>query len=114
MSYHGDERRIHRVMITKNTEYHLRGLLCVAVRKGEHPLNFNHSAVGQKLEGSFGFSSETGFAQGQPGRPENGHRLVFSGDILTSPLTQIQRSSYEDFLNYPAPDATPPGSMLRS
>ena len=32
MSYEGSDRRVHQVFVTRNTEYHVRAELCVAVR----------------------------------------------------------------------------------
>jgi hypothetical protein len=32
MSYQGSDRRRHRLIVTRNTEYHLKDDLCVAVR----------------------------------------------------------------------------------
>ena len=32
MGYQGPDRRIHRVFVTRNTEYHVRAGVCVAVR----------------------------------------------------------------------------------
>jgi hypothetical protein len=102
MIHAATERRIHKVLFTRNTQYHMRGSHCVAVRKGAESLTVNHGAVGKELEGSFGYSTTEGFRLGSPGKPISGQRLLFTGDILTSALVKVERSSREDFLGYSA------------
>ena len=52
MGYQGHERRRHKVYITRNTEYHVRDGICVAVRD-RRSLSFRgaHIALNLKLEG---------------------------------------------------------------
>ncbi len=53
MSYDGTERRRHRVYMTRNTEYHVRDNVCVAVRDRKS-LDWRpaHIALDTKLEGA--------------------------------------------------------------
>ncbi len=56
-SYPGPERRVHRMYVTRNTEYHFRGEVCVAVRdrKTGRWLD-SHLAVNRRLTGGVRFS----------------------------------------------------------
>jgi hypothetical protein len=52
MSYKGSDRRRHRVYVTRNTEYHLRDGVCVAVRdRQSNSWRSAHIALNLKLEG---------------------------------------------------------------
>lgn len=52
MSYKGSDRRRHRVYVTRNTEYHLRDGVCVAVRdRQSNSWRSAHIALHLKLEG---------------------------------------------------------------
>ena len=93
MKYKGTERRIHRVYVTRNTEYHVRAGLCVAVRDlrrsawcDEHP------AIGRSLEGALRYKG-TGVlpvlddpAVGDAIYFRNGER-----DLVTSRVQRIDR-----------------------
>lgn len=55
-SYTGAERRHHVVFRTRNTEYHLRDQICVAVRDpktGEYVSD--HPALGRRMSGALRF-----------------------------------------------------------
>lgn len=78
-----------QILITKNTEYHVSGTMCVGVRdtrSGEW--NTAHPAIGAELLGSFHMRPD-GAMRAFPGRVDLGHRLYFAGDILTSPLVRV-------------------------
>jgi hypothetical protein len=52
MGYQGTDRRRHRVYVTRNTEYHLRDGICVAVRdRKSHTFRAAHIALNLKMEG---------------------------------------------------------------
>ncbi len=92
MSYSGPERRQHRILVTRNTEYHLRGELCVGVKAPAGGWDEEHRAVGCVLEGGIGVNSNGGFFAKIGSDLEPGFRLCFSGDVLTSPLLSILRT----------------------
>lgn len=72
-----------RVMITDNSEYHVRDDTCVAVRQRDGDWNKDHNAVGKPL---LGVLNEYG---AWLTRPEAGSRLYFAGDLLTSRVRSI-------------------------
>ena len=79
-----------RIMVTRNSEYHLRGVTCVGVRTKEGDWHTEHQAIGGVLEGAFGHDTQ-GIFRATPGpHPHIGQRLCFSGDVLTSPLKNIR------------------------
>jgi hypothetical protein len=52
MGYQGTDRRRHRVYVTRNTEYHLRDGICVAVRdRKSRAFRAAHIALNLKMEG---------------------------------------------------------------
>lgn len=56
MSYEGSERREHRLIVTRNTEYHLKGEVCVAVRdRNTKRWSEGHLAVQKRVEGGVKF-----------------------------------------------------------
>ena len=89
--YFGPERRIHKILVTRNTEYHLRAQECVAVRDiTSGAWRHNHKALGTTLRGSLVSTSAGGYRFSE-GCPEPGHRLYFSNDVYTSPVHTICR-----------------------
>lgn len=88
------ERRRHRVYVTRNTEYHFRDGVCVAVRdRTSGAFLPGHLAIRRKLHGGLRF-----FANGailpNPGEPAPGDALYFAADgrdLVTSPLERIER-----------------------
>ena len=100
MSYDGPERRRRKVLVTRNTEYHLDGRTCVGVRSDAGEWASTHRALGHMLEGSLGFSTGGGYEMGPPDAPRVGHRLCFSNDLLTSQLVEIRRPSQDTVTNY--------------
>jgi len=52
MAYEGNERRRHRVYVTRNTEYHIRDGVCVAVRdRRSRAFRAAHLALNLRVEG---------------------------------------------------------------
>ncbi len=86
------ERRQHRIYVTRNTEYHLRGRLCVGVRDvWTGRWSRNHPALGRRL---FGAVSPGRNGLEPVSEPRPGTILWFENgedDILTSVLTFVSR-----------------------
>lgn len=97
------ERRVHKVFITRNTEYHVRDKTCVAVRdrrSGEWLRA--HLALRSKLSGSIRFAP-AGQLEPNAGIPEVGESLFFhaSGrDLVTSTILAINRPAKDTLLAY--------------
>lgn len=100
-TFSGPERRQHRIFVTRNTEYHLRGRTCVAVRDvwtGRWARQ--HPALGRRLFGAV--------TPGQNGlepvsEPRTGTILWFENgddDILTSMLTYVSRPPRSALIHY--------------
>src|SRR5258706_4962888 len=85
------ERRIHKVFVTRNTEYHVRRGQVVAVRRrGTSEWLTGHSAMNLAVEGHV----EAGGFAPQPGAPSPGERLYLARpgkDVLTSTVVSIER-----------------------
>lgn len=110
MEYQGKERRRHRVYVTRNTEYHLRDNVCVAVRdRRSRAFRPAHVALNLKIEGGVKI-----FANGAMipniARPDVGDAIFFnhvSSDgqekqIVTSRIERIDRPSKRDVMLYPS------------
>lgn len=88
------ERRIHKVFVTRNTEYHVRRNLCVGVRdrrSGEWLRA--HLALRCQLSGSLRFSHDGG-VEPRPGNPSVGESLFFQAagrDLVTSTVVSVER-----------------------
>lgn len=99
-SYRGPERRRHRVLVTRNSEYHCRDDVCVAVRDRE-TLRFapNHPAIGKHFSGGLRFNDSGGIDSATMSLSDlkPGQQVCFSGDdggdrtLITSPLSAIER-----------------------
>ena len=109
MSYQGIERRRHRVYVTRNTEYHFRDGVCVAVRdRRSCAFRAAHLAHGLKLEGCIKIKP-TG-SMPSDAEPEIGDAIFFlqamsdgrPRQITTSRVERIDRPPREDVLRYPA------------
>lgn len=105
MAFEGSERRIHRVFVTRNTEYHIRRDLCVAVRdrrSGEWLRA--HMALRNRVHGGIRFSRSGGIVP-NPGAPKVGESLFFHAagrDLVTSPILSIDRPKREVVKAYPS------------
>ena len=103
--FRGTERRRHRVFMTRNTEYHFRDELCVAVRDrrtGEWLPG--HLALRRPLFGSIRFFMN-GALMPSPGEPKIGEALFFGDggrDLITSPLESVERPPKELVAEYPS------------
>lgn len=94
--YRGPERRVHRVYVTRNTEYHFRGERCVAVRDRRTGAWLkSHLAVQRRLAGGVRFyGNGTAIPSGE--EPKVGEALYFDDDgreLITSLLSSIERPS---------------------
>lgn len=94
MGYRGSDRRIHKVFVTRNTEYHVRQDQCIGVRdrrSGEWLKA--HLALRSKISGSIRFSREGGVVPNE-GRPQIGDSLFFQAsgrDLVTSSILAVER-----------------------
>lgn len=105
MSYDGPERRIHKVFVTRNTEYHVRQGTCVGVRDRETGAWIQrHFAVQRPVTGSIRFF-ENGALTASPGLPHVGESMYFEDvgrDMVTSSIVSVERprrdivEQYED------------------
>lgn len=83
--------RVHRVYVTRNTEYHVLGDLCIAVRdrrggvwRPEHP------ALGRRIKGSIRVLPGDAWEL-RRGMPRRGSSIYFSGDgPITSEVEHIR------------------------
>jgi hypothetical protein len=104
MAFKGNERRIHRVFVTRNTEYHVRRSVCIAVkdrRSGEWLRG--HLALRNRVHGGIRFSRSGGILP-NPGNPKVGESLFFHAagrDLVTSPILCVERPPREVVGSYP-------------
>ena len=102
--YQGPERRVHRMYVTRNTEYHFREDVCVAVRdrKTGRWLD-SHLAVNRRLTGGVKFH-QNGAAVPSLAPPRPGEALYFGEDgreLITSQLSAVERPEKALVLSYP-------------
>jgi len=97
-SFHGPERRRHRVYVTRNTEYHFRDGFCVAVRdRRTGSFLQSHLALRRRIHGGLRFFLN-GAIIPNPGEPQPGEALYFESagrDLVTSPLESVERPPKE-------------------
>lgn len=100
----GAERRIHKVYVTRNTEYHVKARVCVAVRdRVQREFLDTHPAVGRTLEGVLRIS-KNGITPAQ-GEPAVGDSIYFrrgERDLITSRVERVERPSREVVGQYPS------------
>jgi hypothetical protein len=103
-AYHGPERRRHRVFVTRNTEYHFRDGVCVAVRdRRTGEFLHGHLALCRTVEGGIRFFPN-GAIVPNAGEPRPGESIYFANgerDLITSPLERVERPSRELTQAYP-------------
>ena len=105
MAYTGPERRIHRVFVTRNTEYHVRKDTCVGVRdrqSGEWLVK--HFAVNLPISGAIRFF-ESGAMNANPGLPQIGESMYFEAagrDLVTSSVVSVERPKPDVVAQYEA------------
>jgi hypothetical protein len=102
--YDGPERRRRRVYFTRNTEYHFKDDVCVAVRRRDTmQWRVAHVALQRTLSGCVKFSP-AGDVQPKTDPPELGDALFFAtdgADVITSVLTAIERPLPQTISSYP-------------
>src|SRR5438128_1564492 len=97
MTYLGQERRRRQVVITSNTEYHLEGHVCVAVRDNRTgQLRRQHEALGCEMVGQVQVQSDGSWQLHVGGTIGVGQRLFFSSHLVTSPVRAVSRPGYHD------------------
>lgn len=110
MGYEGTDRRRHRVYITRNTEYHLRDGVCVAVRdRRSRAFRPAHIALNLKLEGGVRIYPN-GAMIPNLANPGVGDAIFFTHQgsegeakqIVTSRLEKVDRPPKRDVLLYPS------------
>jgi hypothetical protein len=78
---------MHRLLKTQNSDYYLIDNECIAVRdQREGSWSRRHSAVGAKLVGSIRVDGPIQFT---PAQAQMNGRLMFSNDVMTSPVCFI-------------------------
>jgi hypothetical protein len=103
--YRGPDRRLHRMYVTRNTEYHFRGERCVAVRDRRTGTWLDsHLAIDRKLGGAVRFH-QNGAAIPSTEAPQVGEALYFDDDengreLITSLLASIERPAREVVAQY--------------
>lgn len=107
-SFAGRERRRHRMFVTRNTEYHFRDQVCVAVRDRRSGTWLpSHLALQRTLSGRVRFQPN-GVAIPDGGPPEVGEALYFGEDgreLVTSLLTAVERPAKVLVSSYPNPSS---------
>ncbi len=102
-SYTGPERRKNKVFVTKNTEYHFQGELCVAVRDRRSSKWLpSHLAIGRRLSGGVHFQAN-GTAVPVCDLPAVGEALYFADDgreLITSAVCGLERPTREVLKTY--------------
>ena len=103
-SYQGQERRQHRMYVTRNTEYHFRGPTCVAVRdRKTGRFLLSHLAVRRSLSGGVKYHAN-GTAVPSCAPPQVGEALYFGDDgreLVTSICSSIERPARNLVAAYP-------------
>ncbi len=103
MRYLGKERRIHKVYVTRNTEYHVRRDVCVAVRdRRTGGFLRGHMALSSIVTGGLAFHRGGGIFPNDK-LPRVGESLFFVAkgrDLVTSPIESIDRPERETVARY--------------
>ncbi len=102
--YQGRERRRHKMYVTRNTEYHVRDGVCVAVRNLETgDWVAVHDALSQPMLGSLSVR-QNGEVLPSRGGPRVGEALFFETpgrELVTSALCAIERPAKDIVESYP-------------
>ncbi len=105
MAYRGKERRVHKMFVTRNTEYHVRRDLCVGVRDRRSGRWLRgHLALRSRVAGGLRFTPEGGIVATEE-RPTVGDALFFHApgrDLVTSPVVAVERPPKEALESYEA------------
>ena len=105
MSIQVSDRRIHRVFVTRNTEYHVRRDRCIAVRdRTSGRWHETHRALFQRITGAVRLLGN-GSLTVKEALPDAGESLLFEGreGALTSPVVAVERPEFELVMKYPGP-----------
>lgn len=109
MSYEGRDRRRHKVYRTRNTEYHLRDGVCVAVRdRASQTWRTAHIALSLKMEGGVKIYTN-GAVIPNVADPQPGDAIYFTDktatgeerQIVTSRVEAVDRPPKRDVMSYP-------------
>lgn len=114
MGYAGPDRRRHKVYVTRNTEYHVKDDVCVAVRdRSSRGFRAAHIALRLRVEGGVRFLTN-GAVIPSDEPPQVGESLFFvdasrsaeeedeARQIVTSRIERIARPPKADVSAYPA------------
>jgi hypothetical protein len=116
MGYAGPERRIHRILVTRNTEYHMRRRTCIRVRDRRTGRWLDdHRAVRRRLSGSYAFG-RTDPAVNVTDVPEPGECAFFEdgeAHLITSPVLCVKRPP-KDLVLAEYPETTAVGPLNAS
>jgi hypothetical protein len=109
--YAGPERRHRQVYVTRNSEYHCRDGVCVAVRsKRTGDFEPGHVAIGRRMTAGLRFNGLGAVTSAsKPGSARVGDQLCFSQlddgenptEVVTSPLRAIERPPKDVVETYP-------------
>jgi len=108
MSYEGPDRRRHRLIVTRNTEYHLRGDTVVAVRDRQSKRWCEgHLALSLRVEGGVRFF-DNGAVVPSLEDPQPGDAMYFTYEndtgharqLITSRIEAVERTPKRDVLAY--------------
>lgn len=122
MDYVGSERRRHRLVLTRNTEYHIRDQVCVAVRdRATKKWCIGHLAVSKKVEGGVRFH-DNGAVVPSMDEPAIGEAIFFTylaptgehRQLVTSRIESIGRPTKKDVLTYATLQIKPQTKPQRS
>jgi hypothetical protein len=101
--YPGTDRRVHRMYVTRNTEYHCRAGRCIAVRDRRTGRWLDsHLAIQRKIAGGVRFF-QNGAAIPLSETPAVGEALYFDEggqELITSVLASIERPPREVVASY--------------
>jgi hypothetical protein len=103
MAYTGPDRRIHRVFVTRNTEYHVRRDTCVGVRDRQTGTWLQqHFALNLPVAGAIRFF-DGGAMRANPGLPQIGESIYFEAagrDLVTSSVVSVERPAPDTVAQY--------------
>jgi hypothetical protein len=102
--YSGRERRRHRTFVTRNTEYHCRGDVCIAVRDRRSDTWLpSHLALHRRITGGVRvLANGTAIPSCEP--PRVGEALYFAEggrELITSVLCGVERPPKAVVESYP-------------
>lgn len=108
MEYQGNERRRHRIIVTRNTEYHLKDDQVVAVRdRNTKRWCEGHLALSLKVEGGVRFFDNGAVVPSlEPPAPGDAMYFTYQNDtghsrqLITSKIEAVERTPKRDVLAY--------------